>query len=120
MLQILWILIPIVIGVGIFLAYWFQVKNSNEEQGWDCVEGDCEKVLGGEFKSYEQCRNRCADNKGKEGYGSCSSNGNDGQNNDISQVTETKEKKVRFQDDESNGETRIAPPQLVFDQMHDN
>ena len=87
MLEVLWIIIPILIGVGIFLVYWFYLRDRKEKQGWDCVEGDCERVLGGEYKTYEQCRNRCADNRNNEGYGSCSSNRN------------TEAKKVRFQEE---------------------
>lgn len=100
MFEILWIVIPVIIGVAIFLVYWFYLRNNEKRQGWDCVEGDCEKVLGGEYKTYEQCKNRCADNYGKEGYGSCSS----GTKDKVKDKEDTV-KKVRFM--EEGGVTRV-------------
>jgi hypothetical protein len=93
MLEFLWVLIPIVIGVGIFLVYWFYLRKKDEEQGWDCLEGGCEKMLGGKYKTYDQCKNRCADKKGEDGYGSCSSTRE-------SLIEDTSTKKVRFQDED--------------------
>lgn len=32
---------------------------------WRCTEGGCEQVLDGEYKSYQECSNRCAESKCK-------------------------------------------------------
>ena len=55
-----------------FLLYWFYLRNDDQINGWECIEGDCEQVLDGEYKTYELCKNRCADKKNKESY--CESN----------------------------------------------
>jgi len=68
MLQILWIITPIIIGICIFLIYWSYLRNDAQIDGWECIEGDCEKVLDGEYKSYDNCKNRCADKKNNLRY----------------------------------------------------
>lgn len=72
MLQILWIIIPIIIAICMFLLYWFYLRNDDQINGWECIEGDCEQVLDGEYKTYELCKNRCEDKNNKEDY--CESN----------------------------------------------
>lgn len=66
--KVLWILIPVVI-LFMFLVYWISVRNIKVKQnlfGWGCIEGDCEKVLGGEYSTYEQCKLKCTSCKKKE------------------------------------------------------
>lgn len=88
MLQILWIIAPIIIGICIFLIYWFYLRKDEQINGWECIEGDCEQVLDGEYKTYELCKNRCADKKNnEEGY--CDSN------------KKIKKKRVSFSDEET-------------------
>lgn len=93
MLEVLWVIIPI-IAIVMFLLYWFCLRSTNDNsQMWDCVEGGCEKVLDGKYKSYEQCKNKCTN---EEGY--CDSKEN---TEDVDNRNKKKVKRVTFAGDDS-------------------
>ena len=48
------IFILIVVGVIVYLVIEYGLKK------WRCVEGRCEKVIGGDFSSLEKCRTQCS------------------------------------------------------------
>jgi hypothetical protein len=66
-----WILIPLFIGLGLFLIIWFLTKNKKkdgytEEGGWNCIEEGCEyDMTGGSYRTQKECQDSCEEKKRK-------------------------------------------------------
>lgn len=62
------ILILLIIFSSIFTSLWLYSKknkhnklNKLSESGWSCVEGNCEIIVNGKYKTKTECINKCKD-----------------------------------------------------------
>lgn len=51
----------IVVLAIVSVVCWLIIEHGVKK--WSCNEGQCEKVIGGDFSSLEKCRNSCASAK---------------------------------------------------------
>lgn len=51
------IVVSIVIILSMSLAIYLIIEYGVKK--WKCVEGTCEKVIGGDFSSLEKCKSQC-------------------------------------------------------------
>ena len=57
------VLLSIIVILSITIAIYFVVEFKIKK--WSCVEGKCERVLGGDYTSANECEQKCANSKAK-------------------------------------------------------